>query len=90
MDVGVEGPNCQNNTQDHPFERSTAFLYSRPELLSNFHINSCVTSLTHKKLAFEFSMYIFEYEGTCPPALPLASVAYATLILHKLKNSLLI
>ena len=30
IDVGEEGPNCQNNTQDHPFEHSTAFLYSRP------------------------------------------------------------
>ena len=30
VDVGGEGPNCQSNAQDHPFERSTAFLGSRP------------------------------------------------------------
>ena len=25
VDVGEEGPNCQNNAHDHPFECSTAF-----------------------------------------------------------------
>ena len=36
VDVGGEGPNCQNNAQDHPFERSTAFSDSRLERDGNY------------------------------------------------------
>ena len=63
-DVGGEGPNCQNNAQDHPFECSTAFSSSRPKRDGNY--------LTGKKLAFKFNTYIFEY-WPLPPYIHLAS-----------------
>ena len=46
-----EGSNCQNNALDHPFERCTTVLDSRPR-------REKVLILTGMKLAFKFSMLL--------------------------------
>ena len=63
MDIGGERPNCQNNAQDHPFERSTAFWTS----------DLSVMETTGKKLPCKFSTYIFEYQPL-PPYVHLTSI----------------
>ena len=50
MEIEGEGPNYQNDAQDHLFGLQTLALL---ELLV----------LTGKKLAFKFSTYIFEYRS---------------------------
>ena len=63
VDVGGEEPNCQNNAQDHPFERSLGL-----QTLVWWKL----LVLTGKKLAFKFSTYMFEY-GLLSPYVHLES-----------------
>ena len=39
VDIGGEGPNCQNYTQDHPFEHITVVSDSRPLTTGAFSRN---------------------------------------------------